>query len=72
MKLRVNDDFKKVAKSMLAYFATAIVVFPIYHLRKGDFCWSDTFLNAAINLAICVVIGSFFFFGMQVPEKKDE
>ena len=72
MKLRVTDDFKKAAKGMLAYFATAIVVFPIYHLRKGDFCWSDTFLNAAINLAICAVVGLFFFFGMQEPEKKDE
>lgn len=72
MKLKVTDDFKKGVRGMIAYFITAIVVFPIYHLIKGDFDWGDTFINAGLNLLICLVLGTFFFFGFQIPEKKDE
>lgn len=41
MKLRVTDDFKKSAKGLLLYFAASSVVNLVYHIRKGDFNWSD-------------------------------
>ena len=72
MKRRMTDDFKKAAKGMVIYVITAIVVFPVYHLIKGDFCWEDVFINAGLQIAIAVVLGIFFFFGFQVPEKNDK
>lgn len=41
-------------------------------MRKGDFNWSDALLYAGLNLIICLVVGAFFFLGMQPHEKKDE
>ena len=71
MKLKMTDDFKKGAKAMVYYAITAIVVFPIYHLIKGDFDWGDTLANAGLMVLICLVLGVFFYFGMQVPEKEN-
>ena len=71
MKLRKTDDFKKFAWGILIYAITAIVVFPVFHLIKGDFCWEDVFINAGLQIAITVVLGVFFFFGFRIPEKKD-
>ena len=50
----------------------AIVVYPVLHLIKGDFNWEDTLLNLGLQLVIAVVVGAFFFFGSQIPEKKDD
>ena len=72
MKLRMTDDFKKAAKGILIYVITAIVVYPVLHLIKGDFNWEDTLLNIGLQLVIAVVVGAFFFFGSQIPEKKDD
>ena len=72
MKLRMTDDFKKIAKGILISVITALVVYPALHLIKGDFCWEDVFINAGFQIAIAVVLGAFFFFGSQIPEKKDK
>ena len=72
MKLKATDDFKKGAKGILIYVITAIVVYPVLHLIKGDFCWEDVFINAGFQIAVAVVLGAFFFFGSQIPEKKDD
>ena len=72
MKLRMTDDFKKAAKGMVIYVITAIVVFPVFHLIKGDFCWEDVFINAGLQIAIALVLGVFYFFGFQIPEKNDK
>ena len=72
MKLKVTDDFKKGAKGILAYVITAILVYPILHLIKGDFNWEDVFINAGLQIAIALVLGLFFFFGFQIPEKNDK
>ena len=72
MKLRMTDDFKKVVKGMVIYVITAIIVFPVFHLIKGDFNWADTFINAGLQIAIALVLGVFYFFGSQIPEKKDD
>ena len=72
MKLRMTDDFKKIARGILIYMITAMVVFPVRHLIKGDFCWEDVFINAGFQIAVAVVLGAFFFFGFQIPEKKDK
>ena len=70
MKLKMTEDFKKGAKGLVFYAIAAIVVFPILHLIKGDFDWGDTLINAGLMVLICLVLGVFFYFGMQVPEKK--
>ena len=72
MKPKLTDDFKKGARGMVLYMITAIVVFPVFHLIKGDFDWGDTLMNAGLMVLICLVLGVLFFFGMQIPEKKDE
>ena len=71
MKLKMTDDFKKIAKGILIYVITAIVVYPVLHLIKGDFCWEDTLFYACLHIVIALVVGAFFFFGSQIPEKKD-
>ena len=72
MKLKITEDFKKGARIMLVYMVTAIFAYPVYHLIKGDFLWEDTLLNAGLLLAVIIVLGLFFFFGSQIPEKKDD
>ena len=68
----MTDDFKKIAKGILIYVITAIVVYPVLHLIKGDFCWEDMLFNSGIQVVLALVIGAFFFFGSQIPEKKDD
>ena len=72
MKLKVTEDFKKVVRGVVIYVIIAIIVFPVFHLIKGDFCWEDVFINAGLQIAIALVLGVFYFFGFQIPEKKDE
>ena len=72
MKLKATDDFKKGAKGVVYYTIAAIVVFPIFHLIKGNFDWGDTLINAGLMVLICLVLGIFFYFGMQIPEKKND
>ena len=72
MKLKVTEDFKKVVRGVVIYVITAIIVFPVFHLIKGDFSWEDEFINAGLQVVIAVVVGAFFFFGSQIPEKKDD
>ena len=72
MKLKMTDDFKKGAKGILIYVITAIVVWPVFHLIKGDFDWEDTLLYIGLQLVVAVVVGAFFFFGSQIPEKKED
>ena len=72
MKPRMTDDFKKGARGLVYYAIIAIIVFPVFHLIKGDFDWSDTLINAGLMVLICLVLGVFFYFGMQIPEKKDD
>ena len=72
MKRRMTDDFKKIAKGILIYVITTLVVYPVLHLIKGDFCWEDVFINAGYQIAVAVVLGAFFFIGSQIPEKKDD
>ena len=71
MKLKMTDDFKKGARGILIYMVTAIIVYPVLHLIKGDFNWEDTLLNVCLQLVIAVVVGAFFFFGSQIPEKNE-
>ena len=68
MKLKVTNDIKNAMKGIFIYFVSNLVVFPVYHLIKGDFSWGDFFSIVLLNLIICLVIGAFFFVGMQVPE----
>jgi len=72
MKLKMMEDFKRASKGMIIYVITATVVFPIFHLIKGDFSWGDTLINAGLNVAIGIVLGVFFFFGFQIPEKDNK
>ena len=71
-KFKMTDDFKRSAKGIIIYLATALVVFPVLHLIKGDFCWEDFLSYALILVIVGLVVGVFFFFGMQIPEKNDD
>ena len=72
MNYIVTDDFKKGSTGLIAFVITAILAFPILHLMKGDFTWGDFFINAGLNIGIAMVLGVFFFFGSQIPKKKDK
>ena len=68
MKYQVTDDFKKGVRGIVLFVIVSILVFPVFHLIKGDFCWADFFINAGLNIGIALVLGVFFFFGSQIPK----
>lgn len=68
MKYQVTDDFKKGVRGIAIFVIVSILVFPVFHLIKGDFCWADFFINAGLNIGIALVLGVFFFFGSQIPK----
>lgn len=69
--MKMTEDFKKVARGMIIYMVISIIMFPVYHLIKGDFDWGETLINAGLMIAIGLVLGILFFFGMKIPKKKD-
>ena len=71
-KFKMTEDFKRAAKGIILYVITTLVFFPVYHLIKGDFSWGDTWSYALIQIIVALVVGLFFFFGMQIPEKNDD
>ena len=70
--MKMTDDFKKGARGMIIYMVISIIMFPVFHLIKGDFDWGETLINAGLMIAIGLVLGILFFFGMRIPKKKDE
>ena len=68
MSYKVTDDFKKGVRGIALFVIVSILVFPVFHLIKGDFCWADFFINAGLNIGIALVLGVFFFFGSQIPK----
>ena len=72
MKPKMTEDFKKAARGMVIYTISAIIVYPVYHLIKGNFDWGDTLIYAGLMILICLVFSVFFFFGTQDSEKKNE
>lgn len=56
---------------MIIYMVISIIMFPVFHLIKGDFDWGETLINAGLMIAIGLVLGILFFFGMKIPKKKD-
>ena len=60
----MTDDFKKGAK--------VLIIYTIMDIIKGNFDWGDAFINAGIKIVICLVLGVLFYFGMGIPEKKEE
>ena len=69
--MKMTDDFKKGARGMIIYMVISIIMFPVFHLIKGDFDWGETLINAGLMIAIGLVLGILFFFGMRIPKKKD-
>ena len=72
MKPKMTEDFKNAARGMVLYTISAIIVYPVYHLIKGNFDWGDTLIYAGLMILICLVFSVFFFFGTQDSEKKNE
>ena len=70
MKLKATDDFKKGAKGVVYYTIAAIVVFPIFHLIKGDFERGDTLINAGLMILICLVLGIFSTLACRFRRKR--
>ena len=70
----MTDDIKKGARIMLFYMVAAIIVFPVYHLVKGDFRWEDTLLQTGLILGCEYydpeegVCGAFECSGLECPD----
>ena len=43
MSYKVTDDFNKGVRGIVLFVIVSILVFPVFHLIKGDFCWADSF-----------------------------
>ena len=71
MKLKMTDDFRKALRGIVIYMITSIVVYPVFHLIKGNFSWEDTLLYTGLQIVIALLVGVLFYFGFQVPEKND-
>ena len=67
----MTEDFKKAARGMIIYLVMSIIMFPVYHLIKGDFDWGETLIYAGLMIALGLILGILFFFGMKIPKKKD-
>lgn len=72
MKYRVTEDFKKIAKGLMVYFLAMQIGFPIYHLIHGDFSWEDTIGFFVMSVVVTLLLGVIYFFGSQIPKKKNE
>jgi len=72
MKYRVTDDFKKLARGLVVYFLVMQIGYPVFHLIKGDFSWADTFEFAVMSVIVTLILGVIYFFGFQIPGKKNE
>ena len=72
MKYKFTEGFKQGVRGIVLYVITAILVFPVYHLIKGDFSWADSLINAGLNIGIALVLSVFFFFGSQIPQKNNK
>lgn len=46
--------------------------FPIYHLIHGDFSWEDTIGFFVMSVVVTLLLGVIYFFGSQIPKKKNE
>lgn len=71
MKYKFTDDFKKGVRGIIIFVIVSILVFPVLHLIKGDFTWADFLINTGLNIGIALVLSVFFFFGSQIPKKKE-
>lgn len=58
--MSLSNDQRKVIKSIALYTLANIIVFPLFHWRKGDFNWSDTLLYWALITAVNIVIALLF------------
>lgn len=67
--MSLSNDQRKVIKSIAAYTLAGIIVFPLFHWRKGDFNWNDTFLYWALITAVNIIIALLLILGMKIPKK---
>lgn len=67
--MSLSNDQRKVIKSIAAYTLASIIVFPLFHWRKGDFNWNDTFLYWALITAVNIIIALLLILGMKIPKK---
>lgn len=69
--MNLSNDQCKVIKSIVLYTLANIIVFPVFHWRKGDFNWTDTLLYWALITAVNIIIALLFILGMKTPKNKD-
>ncbi len=67
--MSLSNDQRKVIKSIAAYTLASIIVFPLFHWRKGDFNWNDTFLYWALITAVNIIIALLLILGMKIPKE---
>ena len=56
----------------MVYFLAIQISFPIYHLIHGDFSWEDAIRFFVMSVVVTLLLGVIFFFGSQIPKKKNE
>lgn len=66
--MNMSKDQQKVIKSIALYTLASIIVFPVFHWRKGDFNWNDTLLYWALITAVNIIISLLFVLGMKRPK----
>ena len=69
--MNLSNDQRKVVKSIALYTLANIIVFPVFHWRKGDFNWTDTFSYWALITAVNIVIALLFILEMKTPKNKE-
>ncbi len=72
MKLTLTKDFKRSSKVLVALAVVIILVHPVIHLIKGDFCWKDTLSNALWALLVFWVLELIMFFVPRKAAKYDQ
>lgn len=67
--MKLSNDQRNVIKTMVLFAINCIIVFPVYHLIKGDFCWEDAICYGIGLLVVEALVGLFFVLGLKSPEK---
>ena len=58
--MNLTKDQKRACNGIAIYAIMNCFSFPLIHLIKGDFSWSDTFLFVAITIVIGSLSAAFF------------
>lgn len=67
--MKLSKEQKRGCKGIAIFAITNCFVFPLIHLFKGDFTWSDTLLYVGVTIIVAIVVGGFLTIGMRTPKQ---